>query len=270
MTRAAAKVGTIVLLAGARPAGDVLGDPRGIIKPLVEIGGITMLERTFAQLRGWAGPQTPIVVLSNCVPAITDTIDKLDDHALTLREGEGSIAGGLLALMDRDDIAYPMLVTTADNVLVDQSILAAFAADAGSADVAIGVVERATMQQAFPNQKRTWLPFRSGQFSGANLFMMGSPKARRIISIWSAGEQGRKRGLSMLSLFGFGATLAALMRLVDIHRFANRVGKRHGLAMKIVDLPFAKACIDVDSEADLLLASAILGQREPAEASSLS
>src|SRR5690606_39537405 len=55
-------------------------------------------------------------------------------------------------------------------------------------------VEKETLLQRYPASQRTWLKLRGGQYSGANLFYFGSPKARQILQYWAAVEQDRKKG----------------------------------------------------------------------------
>src|SRR3546814_16873359 len=52
---------------------------------------------------------------------------------------------------------WPGLVATADHPLLSPRTIADFLARAGGADVAVGVVERAVVRSAFPQNKRTWL-----------------------------------------------------------------------------------------------------------------
>lgn len=255
------KPAAIVLLAGTRPGGDRLTEMAGVAaKPLVEVGGITMLERTHAVLREWVGPDCPIVVLSNCTAALEPVIARISDPSTVLREGSASISQGLATLFGEAATSYPLLVTTADNVLVSSEILDCMGAGASGADVAIGVVEKACVHARFPRMRRTWIPFRGGSYSGANLFWFGGPRAARVVQTWGGGEQERKRGLKVLSQFGIGSTIAAALRIIRIEAFAERVGRRMGLQAKVVNIPAAEACVDVDSIKDLELARVLLAQ----------
>ncbi len=69
---------------------------------------------------------------------------------------------------------YPLLVTTADHALLDPAMIADFCAKADGADVAIGLVEQRSLMARLPSTQRTWLKFRGGAYSGANLFAFGS------------------------------------------------------------------------------------------------
>ena len=73
--------------------------------------------------------------------------------------------------------------------LLDADILDAFlaGADASGADIAVGMVRESTLRAQFPESKRTYLKFRGDGVSGANLFALRTPQARRAIEIAVAG-----------------------------------------------------------------------------------
>ena len=72
-----------------------------------------------------------------------------------------------------------LLVTTADHALLDPAMLEAFLApaEATGADIAVGLAAAATIMASYPHTKRTYLRFRDGRYSGANLFFLRTPAA---------------------------------------------------------------------------------------------
>src|SRR5699024_10037450 len=113
-----------------------------------------------------------------------------------------TIAATILALCDDKRTAWPLLVTTADHALLDVATVDEFAAGAAGADVAVGVVERSVMLRRFPGTQRTWLKFRGGAYTGANLFLLASPAVRPAIELWRSVEQDRKKAWRVMSLLG--------------------------------------------------------------------
>jgi hypothetical protein len=92
------------------------------------------------------------------------------------------------------------LVTTADHPLLEADLLSAFITDAGDADVAVGMVERSILMLArYPSNKRTWLKFADGYWSGANLFALQSVKCLPALELWSRAEQDRKTAVEAFS-----------------------------------------------------------------------
>jgi len=141
-------------------------------------------------------------------------------------------------------------------------MLDAFIADARNHDLAVGMVERRVLLSAYPDNRRTWLKFRAGAWSGANLFWLGDPKVAQLLVLWRTIEQERKRGRAVIRAFGPLMLAAVGLRLLSLQQAVRIAGRRFGLDAAAVPLPFAEACIDVDSLADHRTAEAIIDQRE--------
>jgi len=65
-------------------------------------------------------------------------------------------------------------------------------------------------------------------------------------------------------MLSFGPILAlrAITRTISLDAALLQVGRRVGMTVRAVRLPFADAAVDVDKEADLLLANRILAERQ--------
>ena len=137
-----------------------------------------------------------------------------------------------------------------------------FCRAANGADIAVGVVERRLLLRRFPDASRTWLKFRGGAYTGANLFALGSPKAAAAIELWRSVEQDRKKGWRIVSLLGPLVLIGTLLRLLSIDNALNLLGRRLGLSVKAVRLSNPLAGVDVDKVEDHALAEAILAGRE--------
>jgi hypothetical protein len=124
------------------------------------------------------------------------------------------------------------------------------------------LVEKRVVAAAGRSTQRTWLPFRGGQWSGANLFRLDGPQALPLVEFWRSLEQDRKKGLKIVGAFGPALLLAALLRLLDIHAFARRAADRFGLRAKVVSMHAAEACIDADKPTDLPVIEPILAARQ--------
>src|SRR3569833_1455796 len=114
-----------------------------------------------------------------------------DDRRIEFRTSSGTIATTMLELMDDGSVQWPLLVTTADHALLDVPPIAEFCGGAAGSDLAVGVVERSNLVRRLPQSKRTWLKFRSGAYTGANLFARASPKVRPANELWRSVEQDR-------------------------------------------------------------------------------
>lgn len=255
---------TAILLAGARPIPDPLAIAAGVpVKPLAPVAGEPMINRPARALLDHPAIGQVIVLTQRADAFAADPATAwLGAHPrVRFERGGAGIASSLLALMEAGDLPFPLLLTTADHVLLDRAMLDQFIAEATGADIAVAMVERATLLARYPQSRRTWLKFRDGGWSGANIFWFGSEKARPVIALWQEVEQDRKKGWKILSAFGPLALIGALLRISTLRGGMARVGRRLGLVARLVAMAQPEACIDADKQADVDLIEAILAGR---------
>ncbi|HEY0269487.1 MAG TPA: NTP transferase domain-containing protein, partial [Sphingomonas sp.] len=181
-----------------------------------------------------------------------------DDPRVAWIEAGAGISESLRGVVGGAAAPWPVLVTTADHPLLSVEMLESFVAAGGDEDVAVAMVERATILARYPETKRTWLRFRDGAWSGANLFTLRGPAAARALDLWSEVEQNRKRPLKLFWRFGPLFTLRALTRSIGLGDAVARIGRRFGVKARLIPLDYAEAEIDVDKPSDHALAEAIL------------
>lgn len=184
-----------------------------------------------------------------------------DDDRVMIRASKRTIAETIAKLIADRAAEFPVLVTTADHALLDVDMIAEFTAKALGADLAIGVVERKPMLARFPKAKRTWLKFRGGSYSGANLFAFGSERVLPAIEQWRSVEQSRKKGWRVLAALGPALLLGAVLRLRTLQRSVDSIGRKLGLSIRIVEMSNPAAAIDVDKAEDHTLVEEILAGR---------
>ncbi len=242
---------TAILLAGERPGGDPFAAAMGLAaKALVPVGGVPMGERVARVLRAHSAIDHLRVF---GVPALTEL------GGIAVEPSGTSIAATLRPLVAA--MNGPLLVTTADHALLTPAMLDSFVAGAQGSDLAAGLVERRVFEPAYPGNRRTWLPFRGGAYSGANLFWIGSRAALPLIERWAAVEQQRKRGRALVGAFGPLLLLGVALRFLTLDGALAQLGRRYGVMLRAVRLPQPEACIDVDKPADLALADQIMATR---------
>lgn len=250
---------TALLLAGSRPGTDPFAEAHGTdLKALISVGGTPMIARPAAALLG--SPEIDRVrVLTQQPERIGAALP--DDPRLSIEHSAGTIAATLETILADPSTRYPLLVTTADHALLDPPMIADFCAQAADADVAIGLVERRALMTRLPRTQRTWLHFRGGAYSGANLFAFGSAEAATAVALWRAVEQDRKKGWRMIAALGPGVLLGVALRLRTLDQTLVSVGRRLGLTIRKVELANPLAAVDVDKPADHELVTAILEGR---------
>lgn len=250
---------TAVVLAGSRPGSDPLALAFGTdLKALVPIGGKPMVRwpveallasDRFSQVRVLAQEPERIAAALPAHPR------------LVVERSAESIAATLEPLCFDPTVSWPLFVTTADHVLLDEGMIDEFCDLAEPADIAIGVVERANLMARLPQSKRTWIRFRSGAYSGANLFLLSGKRALPALELWRSVEQDRKKAWALLWAFGPLNFLAAALRLRTIHQTLGRIGQRLGAKVEAVDLSDPLAAVDVDKLSDHGLVEALLAER---------
>lgn len=250
---------TVILLAGSRPGSDPFAASFGAdFKALIPVCGEPMVARP---VRSLLASETVgrVIVLSQAPERIAGVLPA--DPRLSARSSGSTIASTLLALCDDPATEWPLLVTTADHALLDARMIDEFCTTSEGADLALAVVERQSLLRRLPESRRTWIRFRGGAYSGANLFALGSPKVRSAIALWRAVEQDRKKGWRMLLALGPSLLAGAALRLLTIDQVVRRIGARLGLDARAVRMTNPLAAVDVDKADDHALVEALIEGR---------
>lgn len=250
---------TALLLAGSRPGADPFAEAYGTdLKALIPVDGVPMVARPAAALL--AAPEIErVLVLAQQAERIAAALPA--DPRLSVEASGATIAATLQSIIADPATRFPLLVTTADHALLDKAMIADFCAKASGADLAIGLAERRALMSRLPGTKRTWIKFRGGAYSGANLFAFGSAKAGQAVALWRSVEQDRKKGWRMVAALGPAVLLGAVLRVRTLGQTLDAVGKRLGLTIRAVELANPLAAVDVDKPADHELVTAILEGR---------
>ncbi len=247
---------TAVLLAGSRPGVDTFAQSHGTdLKALIPIAGEPMVRRPVMALLS-SERIAAVRVLAQQALRIAEVLPA--DPRLTVEPSEETIAATLEAVCNDPTAGWPVLVTTADHVQLDAAMIDDFCQHAADADIAIAVVERKALLQRLPATQRTWIRFRGGAYSGANLFMLKSPKAASAIALWRSVEQDRKQGWRLLLAMGPALFLGAVLRLLTLDQALRRIGRKLGLDVRAVEMADPLAGVDVDKPDDHRLVETIL------------
>ncbi len=253
---------TAIVLAGERPGGDQLALSNDVTsKALIRVEGKTLLDHVLGALL-----ESPsigqIVVLAQSPDALSMAAGSAtsDSARITYKRCANGIATSILAELKTNASFKPTLVTTADNPLLTPERIEEFLHNSQHADISIGVGEREIVEKRFPQTRRTWLKFRGGHYSGANLFALTSARCLSVLERWSNIEQDRKKGLSLIASFGPWLLLGAVTRTLSFREALANAGKKFGCDVRHVVLD-AEAPIDVDKSDDLELVTKILASR---------
>jgi GTP:adenosylcobinamide-phosphate guanylyltransferase len=254
---------TALVLAGSRGPDDPVARHAGQThKALVPVGGVPMLLRVMGALR-----QAPCVSrLALCIDR--PTFEQLRHRGADLpsdiriiEPGATPSASVRRAIEELAD-ALPLLVTTADHALLTPAMVEHFcAAVPADADVAVALATATTIRRVYPDSIRTYYRFGGEGYSGCNLFLMRGAAAARVAAFWSEMERHRKRPWRLVAAIGPLTLLRFLLGALSLEAAMRRLSRMVGATVRVVEMPFAEAAIDVDKPADLTLAERILAQR---------
>lgn len=259
---------TALVPAGRRPGVDPLAAHFGAdFKAVLPIGGEPMVAHVVKALL--ASPRIGRVVLLTQEPDAflgrAELAWMADEPRILWRRSSDSVSASVLEAVRAggEEAGAPFLLTTADHPLLDSVMIDAFldGAEAEAADIAVGFVERRTLLVRYPENRRTWLKFRGGWYSGANLFYFGSARVEPALTLWREVEQDRKKVWKLFARFGPWLFLRALVRAITLRGALGAAGRRLGLKVAPVVLDIPEACIDVDKVADYHLVEKILAGR---------
>ena len=250
---------TGIVLAGSRPGKDAFAEEHGTdLKALVPVGGEAMVRRPVAALLS-SDRVAAVRVLAQQAPRIAQALRS--DPRLTVGASGATIAATLDRICSDPGTRWPVLLTTADHALLDAAMIDDFCNRSDGADIAIAVVERRALLERLPASRRTWIRFRGGAYSGANLFLLRSPKVAPAIALWRSVEQDRKKGWRLLWAMGPSLFLGSVLRLLTLQEALRRIGRKLGLDVRAVEMANPLAAVDVDKADDHALVEAILAGR---------
>jgi len=250
---------TAVVLAGSRPGVDPFAAEHGTdLKALIPVGGVPMVRRPVEALLA-SDVIGDIHVLAQDPDRIAEVLPA--DPRIRVAHSAGTIAETLLALCADPATEWPLLVTTADHALLDAPMIRDFCSRTARCDIAIGVVERRQLARKVRHAHRTWVKFRGGAYSGANLFAFRDRKVAAALELWRGVERDRKKALKLLWKIGPTIFWSAILRRRTLDETLRKVSRRVGVVIRAVEPANPLAAIDVDKASDLEMVEQILAGR---------
>lgn len=256
---------TAIVLAGQRPGPDRVAAPFGLdAKALVPVLGRPMIDRLLETLN--ASPQIASVIIAedarlsplSAAPGVAAAVEA---GFARLTPSAARISDSVAKVLEANGADRRYLITTADNPLLTGAVIRDFLADAGDADIAIGMAERRVIEAKYPDIPRTYYRFSDAAISGANLFYVGGAEALKAIRFWAYVEQHRKNPVRLFAKFGLGNLAMMLLRRLTLAQAFSRASTKIGCRIRPVLLEHPEAAIDVDKPIDLLIAEAIIARR---------
>jgi GTP:adenosylcobinamide-phosphate guanylyltransferase len=242
----------ILVLAGRRSATlDPLAAKMGVShKALVPVAGEAMVGRVL-RIAAEAFPQSPLFVSVEdfAVIASEPTVARLHSEGrLTPVGAEHHIVDSVVEASRTT--GFPLLLCTADNVLMSVEGFRAFA-EAGSAPGVDGVVmmaEKRDILAAHPDGQRRFYRFRGGAYSNCNLFWLSGPHAFQAIESFRYGGQFAKRKRDAVRALGLTSLFLYLSGMVSLEGMFRHFSRRFGIRILPLVTRDGRLAIDVDNE----------------------
>ncbi|WP_076073129.1 NTP transferase domain-containing protein [Sphingomonas montana] len=257
---------TAIVMAGRREGSiDPLAAAAGLAdKCLVPVAGRPMIDHVIAALGDT--PTIGRIIVSINDPALLDAVPAaralIDAGRLVAVRARHNLVDSLFAAIEGQ--AFPVLVTTADNVLLTPGAIATIGAAgmaAGETSVAVAFTRRASVLAAHPDGQRRFYRFRDDSYSNCNAYWIGSPAALAVAEVFRSGGQFAKHPIRIFRALGFYNLIAFRFGLGTIDGAFGRFSRRFGFPIRPVILDDGAVAIDVDNARTLGVAEAIFATR---------
>lgn len=229
-------------------------------KCLVHIAGLPLIAHVVAAVRATPGLERLRIVVEAEAAGTIGALLPAEGVPIEFVDAADNLADSVHAACK--DIDGPIVVTTADNVLLTPgAVEAMLAALAGKADVAIALARKSAVLAAHAEGQRRYYRFADDEYSNCNLYAFAGQRATAAAESFRSGGQFAKKPLRLI--FAIGPVNLALMLL---HRLTlgDALGRLSGrLKLRTVPVILADGshAIDVDNRRTYDAAAAILGER---------
>jgi hypothetical protein len=257
---------SILVLAGRRSASlDPLAEKAGVShKCLVPVLGEAMVGRVL-RIAEEALPEAPLFLSVEDFDAVAHepTVARL--HAagrLTPLEASHHIVDSVVGASRAT--GFPLMITTADNVLMTAEGLRGFAAKGAKIDSGglVMFAEKRDILAAHPDGQRRFYRMRDGEYSNCNLFWLANEAALKVTESFRYGGQFAKRKRRAVRALGLKSLFLYALKLTTLDGMVRHLSRRFGVEMRPVVVRDGRLAIDVDNERTHRVAEEILAREE--------
>lgn len=158
---------------------------------------------------------------------------------------------------------FPLLITTADNVLLTPPAIAEMAdgCTAQGADAAVAFTRRASVLAAHAEGQRRFYRFRDDSYSNCNTYWLGSHRALAAAETFRSGGQFVKHPLRIVGAFGLFNLIRFRFGIGTLAQTFARFSRRFRMTIAPVILSDGAVAIDVDNARTRGIAAELLERR---------
>lgn len=259
---------TALVLAGKRDGTlDPLASADGVShKCLIKVAGRTMILYPITALA--KSPAIGRIIVSIDEPGVLDGIPEIDalrkEGRLTIVESRHNLVDSVLTAAEGAE--FPLLITTADNVLFSSASVAQMdaAARTEQADAAVGFARKEAVLAAHPDGQRKFYKFRCGEYSNCNAYWIGNRDALKAAEVFRSGGQFVKYPKRIIAAFGLINLIRFRYGLGTLDKSFRSFSRRLKLKVRPIIIADGKAAIDVDNERSKKVTEEVLAREATA------
>ena len=162
------------------------------------------------------------------------------------------------------DLPGPIVITTADNVLLTPNAVNDVLRELRHADVVGCLARDHAVKAVHPDAQRNFYTFRDGGYANCNLYGVAGPQAFAAVEVFREGGQFQKNPKRLITAFGLFNILLVRFGLVTLAGAMKLASRRFRLRFKGLVFADGAAAIDVDNERTYAISEMVLNQRAQA------
>src|SRR3954464_7101145 len=252
---------SVVILAAQRGGRlDPLAAEAGVShKCLVPIGGRPLLAHVLAALTQVDGIESVRISVEAGAEEKLRALVSASGLPASFVAAADAIPDSIYAAADGSE--GPVVVTTADNVLLSAAAVREIAARLAAGDDAVAALARKEdVLFAHPQGQRRFYRFRDGEYSNCNLYGL-SRRGLDLAETFREGGQFAKNPMRIARAFGFLNLLILRFGLISLDRAMKRLSRRFGMRFSATVLKDGAHAIDVDNQRTYDIAAQLLDRR---------
>jgi len=160
-----------------------------------------------------------------------------------------------------DGVDTPIIVTTADNVLLTAPAVQQVREAMERADAVFALSRKASVMAAHPDGQRNYYRFSDDEYANCNIYGLSGPKALGAVEVFRGGGQFMKSVRRMIDSFGLLNIVMMRLGLISRETAAKRLGRQLGLTVEATVFEDGSLAIDVDNERTYAVCEELLSTR---------
>lgn len=164
-------------------------------------------------------------------------------------------------LIAAEGVAGPIVITTADNVLLTPGAVEDVLSALADSDVVACLSRDVSVKAVHPDAQRNFYQFRDGGYANCNLYGVAGPHAFQAIEVFREGGQFQKNPKRLITAFGLFNILLVRFGLVTLAGAMKLASRRFRLKFRALVFADGSAAVDVDNERTYNISEMVLKQR---------